>query len=165
MQAVKHKYRDRAVVGMGTVLDADMANLAIDAGADFIVSPSFSREVVEMSQNADVMVAPGVITPTEIVDAWAMGVKMLKIFPIGALGVEYFKAVRGPLDHIPFCCNGAMDDSNVGTFIKAGAVACGVGGWLTGDGTTPLETIARRAHSLREIVDSTRNKQPVPVRA
>src|SRR5690606_12322370 len=112
-----------------------------------------------------VMVAPGVITPTEAVDAWSMGVKMLKIFPIGALGVEYFKAVRGPLDHIPFCCNGAMDDSNVGAFIKAGAVACGVGGWLTGDGTMPLEATARRAQTLRDIVDAARSNQPVPMRA
>lgn len=165
MQAAKQKYGDDAVVGMGTVLDADMAKRAIDAGADFIVSPSFSREVVEIAINAGVMVAPGVITPTEAVDAWSMGVKMLKIFPIGALGVEYFKAVRGPLDHIPFCCNGAMDDSNVGAFIKAGAVACGVGGWLTGDGTMSLETTARRAQTLRDIVDAARSNQPVPMRA
>ncbi|HLU09454.1 MAG TPA: bifunctional 4-hydroxy-2-oxoglutarate aldolase/2-dehydro-3-deoxy-phosphogluconate aldolase, partial [Oceanobacillus sp.] len=64
MQAAKAKYGDDAVVGMGTVLDADMAKRAIDAGADFIVSPSFSREVVEIAINAGVMVAPGVITPT-----------------------------------------------------------------------------------------------------
>jgi 2-dehydro-3-deoxyphosphogluconate aldolase/(4S)-4-hydroxy-2-oxoglutarate aldolase len=164
MQAAKRAYGDDACVGMGTVLDKDMAKRALDAGADFIVAPSFSREVVEISQQAGVLVIPGVITPTEAVDAWATGVKMLKIFPIGALGLDYFKAIRGPLDHIPFCCNGAMDDTNVGTFIKAGAVACGLGTWLTGDGTLPLETIARRAHILRDIVDAIRSGEPVKMR-
>src|SRR5262249_25310348 len=75
MQAAKREYGDDACVGMGTVLDADLAARVLDAGADFIVSPALSPAVVKAAQAADVLVAPGVITPTEIVDAWAMGVK------------------------------------------------------------------------------------------
>lgn len=160
MQAAKREYGTDAVVGMGTVLDAETAQRALDAGADFVVAPSFNRQVVEVAQAADVLAIPGIITPTEAVDAWATGAKLLKIFPIGVLGVDYFRAVRAPLDHIAFCCNGGMDESNVGAFIKAGATACGIAGWLTGDGSMPLETIAHRARILREIVDSTRTGQP-----
>jgi 2-dehydro-3-deoxyphosphogluconate aldolase/(4S)-4-hydroxy-2-oxoglutarate aldolase len=165
MQAAKREYGDDACVGMGTVLDADTAKRALDAGADFVVAPSFSRDMVETAQQADVLAIPGVITPTEAVDAWATGAKLLKIFPIGVLGVEYFKAVRAPLNHIAFCCNGGMDETNVGGFIKAGALACGMAGWLTGDGSLPLETIARRAQILRDIVDAARSGQPLKMRA
>jgi 2-dehydro-3-deoxyphosphogluconate aldolase / (4S)-4-hydroxy-2-oxoglutarate aldolase len=147
------------------VLDAETAQRALDAGADFVVAPSFNREMVDTVHRAGVLAIPGVITPTEAVDAWATGAKLIKIFPIGALGVDYFKAVRGPLDHIAFCCNGGMDDTNVGGFIKAGAAACGMAGWLTGDGTMPLETIARRAQTLRDIVDAARSGERVKQRA
>lgn len=161
MQAVKREFGADACVGMGTVLDEDTARRALDAGADFVVAPSFSPKVVALAAEADVLAIPGVITPTEAVDAWATGAKLLKIFPIGVLGVEYFKALRAPLDHIAFCCNGGMSETNVAEFIKAGAVACGMAGWLTGDGSMPLETITHRARVLREIVDATRSGQPV----
>ncbi len=165
MQAAKKTYGDRVCAGMGTVLDAEQAKRVLDAGADFIIAPSFNREVVKLAQERDVLVVPGVITPTEAVDAWAMGVKLEKIFPIGVLGLEYFKAVRGPLDHIRFICNGAMTDQNVADFLKAGAVACGMAGWLTGNGSMPLTEVAKRARSLREIVTSLRSGQPAPTHA
>lgn len=165
MPAAKREFGSDACVGMGTVLDAEMAKRALDAGADFVVAPSFSREMVATAQQADVLAIPGVVTPTEAVDAWATGAKLLKIFPIGTLGLEYFKAIRAPLDHIAFCCNGGMDETNVGGFIKAGAVACGMAGWLTGDGSLPLDTIARRAQILRDIVDAARSGQPLKLRA
>lgn len=165
MQATKREFGDAAVVGMGTVLDANTARRVLDAGADFIVSPAFSPDVVSLALEAGILVAPGVITPTEVVDAWSMGVKLLKIFPIGVLGVEYFKAVRGPLDQAKFLCNGGMTDKNVAEFLKAGAVACGMAGWLTGDGSMSLDTVAHRARILRDIVTSVRTGQPAPLTA
>jgi len=159
MQATKKRYGD-ACVGMGTVLDGEMARRVIEAGADFVIAPSFNREVVAVAQAAGVLVVPGVMTPTEAQDAWSTGAKLLKIFPIGALGLEYFKAVRAPLDHIKFICNGGMSDQNVADFLKAGAVACGMAAWLTGDGSTPPERLAQRARLLREIVTSVRTGQP-----
>ena len=164
MKATKREYGDDAVVGMGTVLDGEMAQRVIDAGADFIVSPAFSREVVALAQGADVLIAPGVMTPTEVADAWAMGVKLLKIFPIGVLGLDYFKAVKGPLSEPRYMCNGGMSDQNIGDFLKAGATACGMAGWLTGDGSMPLDLVGRRARSLREIVTRVRSDHPESVR-
>ncbi|MFN8527623.1 MAG: bifunctional 4-hydroxy-2-oxoglutarate aldolase/2-dehydro-3-deoxy-phosphogluconate aldolase [Anaerolineae bacterium] len=163
MKAVKREYGDEAVVGMGTVLNADLARRAIDEGADFVVAPSFDPLMIEAAQAAGVLAIPGVMTPTEIVNAWVTGVKIVKIFPIGALGVDYFRNVRGPLDQVKFCCNGGMSDQNVGEFIKAGATACGMANWLTGDGTMPADTMAHRAKVLRDIVDRTRANLPVIV--
>jgi 2-dehydro-3-deoxyphosphogluconate aldolase/(4S)-4-hydroxy-2-oxoglutarate aldolase len=159
MQAVKREFGADACVGMGTVLDGEAANRVLEAGADFIVSPAFNPAVVKIAQSADVLIAPGVITPTEIVDAWAMGVRLLKIFPIGPLGVDYFKAVRGPLNHVNFICNGGMDDKNASQFLQAGAVACGMAAWLTGDGSWPLDTVRARAKSLRAAVDSVKGER------
>ncbi|KAB2855491.1 MAG: bifunctional 4-hydroxy-2-oxoglutarate aldolase/2-dehydro-3-deoxy-phosphogluconate aldolase [Anaerolineae bacterium] len=163
MQAVKQEFGAEACVGMGTVLDAATAQHVLDAGADFIVSPAFSPAVVKTAQAADVLVAPGVITPTEIVDAWAMGVKLLKIFPIGPLGLDYFKTIRGPLDHIKFMCNGGTNDVTVRQFMEAGALACGMANWLTGDGHMPLDTIRSRARLLVQIVNEVRTGQKTPV--
>jgi 2-dehydro-3-deoxyphosphogluconate aldolase/(4S)-4-hydroxy-2-oxoglutarate aldolase len=165
MQATKREYGDDALVGMGTVLDDETAKRVIDAGADFVVAPSFNRAVVERVHAAGLLMIPGVITPTEAVDAWAMGAKLLKIFPIGNLGVDYFKSLRAPLDHINFMANGGMHERNAGEFIKAGAVACGMAAWLTGDGSMPLATIGERAQLLRSVVDAARSGQPVPMRA
>ncbi len=160
MQAIKREFGDDVCSGMGTVLDADTARRVLDAQPDFIVSPAFSREVVKTAQAGDVLVAPGVITPTEIVDAWAMDVKLLKIFPIGSLGLDYFKAVRGPLNHVKLMCNGGTNDVTVREFMEAGAVACGLASWLTGTGNMPLDTIRHRARTLRTIVDDIHSGQP-----
>jgi len=165
MQAAKRAFGDAAAVGMGTVLKADDARKVLDAGADFVVAPSFQRDTVEVVHAAGALMIPGVITPTEAVDAHATGAKLIKIFPIGALGVDYFKAVRAPLDYISFCCNGGMSDQNVGDFIRAGAAACGMANWLTGDGTWPLSKIAERAQLLLDIVAAAREGKPAAMRA
>ncbi len=160
MIAAKREFGDAACIGMGTVLNTDDAKRVLDAGADFVVSPAFQPEVVQVVQSARVLVAPGVITPSEAVQAWGMGVKLLKIFPIGSLGIDYFKAIMGPLGHIKFMCNGGMTVENVGQFVKAGAVACGMAGWLTGDGSMETDVMRQRARTMREVVDAIR---PMPM--
>jgi 2-dehydro-3-deoxyphosphogluconate aldolase/(4S)-4-hydroxy-2-oxoglutarate aldolase len=153
MQALKAALGDEAAVGMGTILDTEAAQQALDSGADFVVSPAFQPAVVERVQSADVMFIPGVITATEAVSAWEMGVSVLKLFPIGPLGLDYFKAISGPLDHMKFMCNGAINEANAHEFLNAGALACGIGSWLTGKGNMSLELIERRAAVLRLIID------------
>lgn len=153
MRAIKAEFGAEVCSGMGTVLDAETAQRVLDAGADFVVSPAFTPAVVERVVAADVLMAPGVITPSECVDAWAMGVKMLKIFPIGALGVDYFKSILGPLDHMKFMANGGINPETTRAFLQAGAVACGAANWLTGDGSWPLDKIRERARVLRAVVD------------
>lgn len=162
MQAIKAEFGDDACVGMGTVLSVDVATQVLDAGADFIVSPAFQPDVVQTVLDADTLVAPGIITPSEAVAAWDMGVKLLKIFPIGVLGLDYFKAIRGPLSHMKFMCNGGMHGENAYEFIKAGAVAAGMAGWLSGSGA-PLsdEVLHHRAKLVRDAVDAAKHGKPI----
>ena len=156
MQAVKAEFGDAVCAGMGTVLDAGTAARVIDAGADFIVSPAFGEAVVQACLDADILVAPGVITPTECVNAWAMGVKLLKFFPIEPMGLSYFKSIRGPLDHMSFLANGGINAENTREYIAAGAMCCGASGWLTGDGSWPLEKVRDRARQLVASVEAGR---------
>ncbi len=156
MQAIKAEFGDSACVGMGTVLSVEVAHQVIDAGADFVVSPAFQPDVVQVVLDADLFMAPGVATPSEAVAAWGMGVPMLKLFPIGSLGLDYFKAMFGPLNHMKYMCNGGMTDENVGDFLNAGAKACGMAGWLTGDGSWSADKIRERADRLVSIVQGIR---------
>jgi 2-dehydro-3-deoxyphosphogluconate aldolase/(4S)-4-hydroxy-2-oxoglutarate aldolase len=165
MVAVKAEFGDAVCVGMGTVLSTTVARRVIDEGADFVVSPAFQPDVVQTVLDAGLLVAPGVFTPSEIVAAWNMDVKLVKLYPIGTVGIDHFKQLRGPLDQVNFLCNGGMNHTNVGDFIKAGAIACGLGSWLTGDGTASLDTIRKRARLLRDIVDAARENRPLPQRA
>jgi len=158
MRAVKAEFGAEACVGMGTVLDLESANRALDAGADFVVSPAFQPEVVETVMAHGVLMGPGVATPTEAVAAWGMGVPLLKLFPIGALGIDYFTAIFGPLKHMTFMCNGAITDQNAREFIRAGAVACGMGAWLVGDGTWSKSQLRSRARILVNAVASARGE-------
>lgn len=156
MRALKAEYGEEACVGMGTVLDVDSAETVIDAGADFVVSPAFQPDVVSAVMARDVLMGPGVATASEAVAAWDMGVPLLKVFPIGALGIEYFRAIFAPLSHMTFMCNGAMDDQNAREFLLAGAVACGMGGWLVGDGAWSKSQLRSRARILVNAVASVR---------
>jgi len=148
LRALQDAYGKEICVGMGTVLDAGDVPGLIDAGAQFIVSPAFQPDVVQATHQYDTLMIPGVITPSEAVAAWNIGCEILKLFPIGVLGVDYFKSVFGPLDHMQFMCNGGVNAENAHAFLKAGALACGLAGWLTGDGTTSLDIIRNRARQL-----------------
>ena len=160
MQAVKREYGADAVVGMGTVFTVQDARRVLDAGTDFVVSPAFQPEIVQTILDADVLMAPGVATPSEAVAAWNMGVKLLKIFPIGALGIDYFKAIYGPLNHMKFMCNGAITAENATEFMKIGATAVGMAGWVTGNGAPHDDaTLKQRATAIYQAIEFARTGQ------
>jgi 2-dehydro-3-deoxyphosphogluconate aldolase/(4S)-4-hydroxy-2-oxoglutarate aldolase len=150
LKAVKAHFGDRALVCMGTVLSPAAANEVLDAGADFILSPGTKLDVVKTAHGRDRLMCAGVFTPTECISAWENEVKLLKLFPVGPVGVGYFKAIRGPLNAMNFLCDGGMNLENVGHFLAAGAFACGLVDALTGTGEEPLEEIDRRAKLLRK---------------
>lgn len=156
MRALKAEYGAEACVGMGTVLNVESARRVLDAGADFVVSPAFQPDVAQAVMDGGILMGPGAATPSEAVAAWGMGVPLIKLFPIGALGIDYFTAIFGPLKHMAFMCNGAMNDQNARAFIRAGAVACGMGGWLVGDGTWSKSQLRSRARILVNAVASAR---------
>ena len=115
------------ILGAGTVLDADTARQVIDAGAQFVVSPVFRHGVIDACHERGVPVMPGCYTPTEILDAWEAGADIVKVFPATSLGPSFFKDVRGPLPHVKLMPTGGVSLDNAGDWIRAGAVAVGVG--------------------------------------
>ncbi len=118
---------DGFVLGAGTVLDGDTARRVIEAGARFVVSPVFRREVITACHERDAAVMPGCFTPTEILEAWDAGADVVKVFPATALGPTFLKDVRGPLPQVKLMPTGGVTLDNAGDWIRAGAVAVGVG--------------------------------------
>lgn len=119
-----------AVVGAGTVMDAVAARNVIDAGASFVLAPHFDRDVVAVCNQAGVVAAPGVMTPTEATEALAAGADVLKLFPASTVGPSHVSALRGPLGDVPVMPTGGVTPENVGDFFDAGAVAVGAGSAL-----------------------------------
>jgi 2-dehydro-3-deoxyphosphogluconate aldolase/(4S)-4-hydroxy-2-oxoglutarate aldolase len=115
------------LVGAGTVLDAGTATDVIAAGADFVVSPITDRETIRACRDADVFVAPGAFTPTEIVAAWNAGASIVKVFPATSLGPQFVRDMRGPLPHIRLMPTGGVTLENAREFLAAGAAAVGIG--------------------------------------
>jgi 2-dehydro-3-deoxyphosphogluconate aldolase/(4S)-4-hydroxy-2-oxoglutarate aldolase len=119
-----------AIVGAGTVLDAATARQVIDAGARFVVSPVFRPQMIERCHERDVPMMPGCFTPTEILEAWEAGADVIKVFPATSLGPGFIRDVRGPLPQLRLVPTGGVTRENAGEWIRAGAVAIGVGSAL-----------------------------------
>lgn len=126
----KEKYEGRMRIGAGTVLDIGQAKEAVAAGAEYLISPNLDEEVVYYGVEQGVEVWPGTMTPTEIVRAYKAGASAVKVFPLGSLGVNYLKEIRGPLNHIPMVATGGVNLNNIRTVLDAGAIAVGLGGNL-----------------------------------
>jgi 2-dehydro-3-deoxyphosphogluconate aldolase/(4S)-4-hydroxy-2-oxoglutarate aldolase len=119
------------LIGAGTVLDPETARLAILAGAQYIVSPSVSPGTARLCNRYQIPYMPGAGTMREIVDAMESGADIVKLFPGETLGPAFVKAVKGPLPQASLMPTGGVSVENVAEWIKAGAVAVGVGGSLT----------------------------------
>jgi 2-dehydro-3-deoxyphosphogluconate aldolase/(4S)-4-hydroxy-2-oxoglutarate aldolase len=130
IEALADTLGDRAVIGVGTVLDAATARDAISAGAQFVVSPAFDEEIVATTKRYGKISIPGAFTPTEILRAWSAGADIVKVFPSTTLGPNYFKDILAPLPQIRLTPTGGVDLKNAPEWIKAGAACLGVGSAL-----------------------------------
>jgi 2-dehydro-3-deoxyphosphogluconate aldolase/(4S)-4-hydroxy-2-oxoglutarate aldolase len=149
---------DRVLLGAGTVLDPETARAAILAGAQYVVSPTLNLDLIRLCRRYDVMVMPGALTPTEILTAWEAGADVVKVFPSEITGPRYLKALRGPLPQVRLMPTGGVDLTTAEEFLRAGAVALGVGSalvepkWIeNGD----WKAIEERARAFVEIVRRT----------
>jgi 2-dehydro-3-deoxyphosphogluconate aldolase/(4S)-4-hydroxy-2-oxoglutarate aldolase len=132
IEALASAYKpSELILGAGTVLDPETARIAILSGASYVVSPSLNVETVRLCNRYQVPVMPGAMTVREIVEALEAGADIVKLFPGEAFGPGVLKAIRGPLPQAPLMPTGGVDLSNVAEWIRAGAVAVGVGGGLT----------------------------------
>jgi 2-dehydro-3-deoxyphosphogluconate aldolase/(4S)-4-hydroxy-2-oxoglutarate aldolase len=130
IRSAKAALGSRALIGVGTVLDASTCQAAIDAGAEFIVTPICRTGFVKIAHAADRAIMLGAYTPTEAQLAHEAGADFIKIFPAETLGPGYIKAIRAPLSHLRIVPTGGVDVDNVADFLKAGCVALGAGGSL-----------------------------------
>jgi 2-dehydro-3-deoxyphosphogluconate aldolase / (4S)-4-hydroxy-2-oxoglutarate aldolase len=128
------------IVGAGTVLSTDVANLCSDAGASFLTSPGLNQKMVEFAAQQGIAVLPGAMTPTEVIAAWEGGADFVKVYPCEALGGEkYIKSLGTAMPQIPLIAAGGVKQQTASGFILAGASAIGVGTELI-----PADAIANR---------------------
>src|SRR5436190_5917319 len=130
IESLADQLGDKAVIGVGTVLDAATARDAIAAGAQFVVSPAFDPQIVETTRRYGKISIPGAYTPTEILRAWTAGADVVKVFPATTLGPGYFKDILAPLPQIKLTPTGGVDSKTTIAWIKAGAVFVGAGSAL-----------------------------------
>jgi 2-dehydro-3-deoxyphosphogluconate aldolase / (4S)-4-hydroxy-2-oxoglutarate aldolase len=140
-----------ATIGAGTVLDVDAAALAVDAGAEFLVTPHVDERLLAWAARRGVPTLAGALTATEVLTAWRAGASAVKLFPAGVLGSEYLAQLRAPFPDIPMVATGGVTLQNAGAFIAAGAAAVGVGSELTS--ISPAEAHAR-AQAIRARVSA-----------
>jgi 2-dehydro-3-deoxyphosphogluconate aldolase / (4S)-4-hydroxy-2-oxoglutarate aldolase len=128
------------VVGAGTVLDLETAERSVDAGAKFLTSTGFLHEVAEFARRKGILVIPGALTPSEVIQAWKAGADFVKIFPCAPLGGDrYIRALKAPFPQIPLVAAGGVNQRTALNYILAGASALGVGGELI-----PTEALERK---------------------
>ena len=130
IEAVDRALGDAVALGVGSVLDAETARRAVEAGARYVVSPVFKREIVAEAHRLGVPAMPGCFTPTEVLEATEAGADVVKVFPADVFGPTFFKAVLAPMPHLKMMPTGGVSLTNAGDWIRAGAVAVGVGSAL-----------------------------------
>ncbi|AWI05962.1 bifunctional 4-hydroxy-2-oxoglutarate aldolase/2-dehydro-3-deoxy-phosphogluconate aldolase [Clostridium drakei] len=154
--SLKNKFsKDELILGAGTVLDSETARIAILAGAEYIVSPSFNLETAKLCNRYQIPYMAGCMTITEMITAMEAGVSIIKLFPGSAYGPSIVKDIKSPIPQIPIMPTGGVSLDNVDQWIKNGCIAVGVGGKLTagaktGDYDKVTETAKKFVQKVKE---------------
>jgi len=128
---LRRAFASEVLLGAGTVMDLETAKACLDAGAQFIVAPNTDDALVEWLVGGQIFVAPGALTPTEVVHTHSLGADVVKVFPCSAVGgASYIKALKAPLPHIELMPTGGVTAENAADYIRAGACCVGAGGNL-----------------------------------
>ena len=142
------------LIGAGTIVSETLSKKAIDAGAQFLVTPSVEPEVAEYAHLKDVPVLMGAYSPTDVSLAIKAQADIVKLFPADILGIPYMKALIGPFDHVPFFAVGGIGIENAKDWIQAGARGLGIGGKLTKLSGSDTSDITNAAKELLSILES-----------
>ena len=141
-------------VGAGTVMSVEQVEAAVKAGARYIISPDVDQEVIERTKELGALSIPGALTPTEIAAAYKYGGDFIKLFPMENLGLDYAKAVMGPLSHIPMLAVGGVNVDTIQDYLKAGFKGVGIGGnlvnkkWIEAGEFDAIRELAKRYTQL-----------------
>lgn len=156
IEKVADKLGDRILLGAGTILDAETAQVAIAAGAQYLVSPTVNLDVIRFCKRHGKLSLPGALTPTEVVTAWEAGADVVKIFPSDVGGAKYLKALKAPLPQIRMMPTGGVTLETAADFLKAGACALGVGGNLVEQAALERRDFARMTSLAQQFVEIVR---------
>ena len=152
LRELKQRHGDKLLLGSGTVTDAAQAEATIDEGAEFVVSPSLHLDVIAKTKELGRISIPGALTPTEVITAWRAGADYVKIFPCSAMGgASYLKSLLAPFPELKLIPTGGVTLQTAADFLKAGALALGVGTDLVNtaaiaEGKPEIVTNAARAY-------------------
>jgi 2-dehydro-3-deoxyphosphogluconate aldolase / (4S)-4-hydroxy-2-oxoglutarate aldolase len=152
LRDLKQKYGSSLLLGSGTVTDAEQVEATIEAGAEFVVSPSLHFDVIARTKELGKVSIPGALTPTEVITAWRAGADYVKIFPCSAMGgASYLKSLLAPFPDLKLIPTGGVTLQTAADFLKAGARALGVGADLVNakaiaEGKPELITITARGY-------------------
>jgi 2-dehydro-3-deoxyphosphogluconate aldolase/(4S)-4-hydroxy-2-oxoglutarate aldolase len=162
IKQLKKDFGEELLLGSGTVTTADQCQATIDAGAEFVVSPSLHLDVIETTKKNGKVSCPGALTPTEAITAWNAGADYVKIFPCSALGgASYLKSLLAPFPHLKIIPTGGVTLQTAESFLRAGARALGVGGDLVNLEAVEAghpERITESAKAYLKIVADVRGK-------
>jgi 2-dehydro-3-deoxyphosphogluconate aldolase / (4S)-4-hydroxy-2-oxoglutarate aldolase len=154
--------RDDLLIGAGSVLDPESARECINAGAKFIVSPATNFETIGHCNEKEIVVVPGALTPTEILNATEAGADIVKVFPADSMGgAKYLRSLKAPMPLLKLIPTGGVNQSTAAEFIRAGAEAIGVGADLVDLGAIRegrASAITDAARNYLEIVRSARQE-------
>ncbi len=142
------------LVGAGTVLDAETADRVVDAGAEFVVSPTTNAGMIAACKRRNIFVAPGAFTPTEILAAWEKGADVVKVFPAGPVGPAYFRDLRGPFLQVRLMPTGGVTLANACEFIRSGACCVAIGTALLDKETIASGDWAGLTTKAKDLVES-----------
>ena len=147
LRSIVRSASENVAVGAGSVMSVSQAREAMDAGAQFLVSPVTQPKVLAVGRAAGVPTYPGALTPTEVSAASDAGAPLVKLFPASAVGPGYIKDLHGPLPEVKIMPTGGITLTDIGTWLQAGALAVGMGGPLLGDALVggSLDDLADRA--------------------
>ena len=157
IRLVTQELRGSVLVGAGSVTDAATAEQAIEAGARYVVSPVFKREVVRACHANDAAAMPGCFTPTEVLTATEAGADVVKVFPAGCLGPGFIKGLLAPLPYLKLMPTGGVSLDNATAWLRAGAVAVGAGTSLVEPDAIAAgdwKRLTQNARLLRAAVDA-----------
>lgn len=144
------------VLGAGTVLDEADAEDAMSAGAQYIVTPVMSVEVITAAKRGDCAIISGAMTPTESFAAWRAGADIVKVFPAEVLGPAFFRAMRGPLPEILLAPTGGISAETAPAYIRAGAAVVCAGSWLINERSVAAEDYPQITARARALCDAIR---------
>lgn len=160
IEDLRKLFGDKALIGAGTVLDADTARMAILAGAEYIVTPCLDEETITLCNRYSKPAVPGAMTPTEILKAWSLGADLIKVFPADLVGgPKYIEALKGPLPQVAVMPSGGVTLDNAVDFMRAGANILSVGGGLIDRSIIKrmdYQALTRRTETFVKLIAETR---------